>query len=469
MGDVPAVTAKKTRRPRGSLGPTAHEDRYSTPSQSADHWLGKRARRDQTGSEALEMSRRNCAKVQSSWPDAIVSPEPLALPPPRLNMNTAGDGLATSRREAIRYFYVAILGSPPASAWRGRGGTISLICKQLVIGKDSRRHVEAVLNDITSQDDGEYYNASSSNHVGGRYPRLVDGTAEALVVCRAIAKGSSIGVATQFLNTHLEAQNLPRISWSSVQGYVSSSRAIMLHRRQSKKSGSQDPASKWAKARVGQGRQLAMQFALGAATSGHERRGHTRAATAAAGGFSPLHIDGIAYWDETHFKIRLGAGSKWEYVFCRDPETGLLCPPEEGGVWDEEKPTTSVKFPGEARLLFGVGTVRVGNGALEGRKSNGFSYTGCTVVGWKKFFSWRSRPSCGARRRSRAASGGAGGTRRRGRAAATRRGSTTRGARRSSRSSGRGPTSSCASRSSWTTSSPSRRGCSRARPTSTTS
>lgn len=138
-----------------------------------------------------------------------------------------------------------------------------------------------------------------------------------------------------------------------MQHFKQRSPLLQTRKRGTKKSGSNDEDSPWAKARLAQCCQLQEQFRLGAARgrAGVIRRGGRGEA------FPPLSTNQIAFWDESHFKIRLGHGSKYEVLVCRDPATGRPCSPENGGVWPEAKPTTTTKFPGEARLLLGVAQV----------------------------------------------------------------------------------------------------------------
>jgi hypothetical protein len=92
--------------------------------------------------------------------------------------------------------------------------------------------------------------------------------------------------------------------------------------------------------------------------------------------------------------VKLGHSSKWEVSLCRHPDTREVCLEEEGGEWAEEKPNTSIKYPGEARVCAGAlmfkATGTEADGVHEGHKGKTltlFNYTGRTVVGlkaWKK-------------------------------------------------------------------------------------
>ena len=54
------------------------------------------------------------------------------------------------RRAGICHVFEAVCGAPPKAEWKGRQGTISVICDTLCIEKNSRRHVEKVLDGIVA-------------------------------------------------------------------------------------------------------------------------------------------------------------------------------------------------------------------------------------------------------------------------------------------------------------------------------
>ena len=94
-----------------------------------------------------------------------------------------------------------------------------------------------------------------------------------------------------------------------------------------------------------------------------------------------IYLDGIAWWDEFHMKVRLGHASEWEVLLCRHPDSGDVCVEAEGGVWDKESPTTSAKYPGEARVCAGAAMRMTADGRKEGVTLTLLSYIGKTVVG----------------------------------------------------------------------------------------
>jgi hypothetical protein len=87
-----------------------------------------------------------------------------------------------------------------------------------------------------------------------------------------------------------------------VQNWVSKNPAAIVSRRLTKKSGSDDVETAWAKARLDQAKQIKAQLAF----VGTE-------------GVSRLYLDGVVLWHEFHMKVRLGHASKYEVLFARDP------------------------------------------------------------------------------------------------------------------------------------------------------
>ena len=146
-----------------------------------------------------------------------------------------------------------------------------------------------------------------------------------------------------------------------MQGYSASSPLLKCSKRRTKKSGKDDKDTIWAKARVNQCKQWREEIANGS-----------------------LSAEGIVFWDEKHKKCILGCATKFEWSVCRDDD-GRICDSISGGKFPDAKPVTSVKFPQEARGIFGAAVVRRDNGTLEGVKAAPYDYTGKMVVGPTKF------------------------------------------------------------------------------------
>ena len=98
---------------------------------------------------------------------------------------------------------------------------------------------------------------------------------------------TQIGLAatTCIVNEYRASRNKPTVSYHCVQTYCKTSDYIKIMKRPVKKSGKDDPLSKWAKARLAQCLQYQKQLARGDEPDGD---------------FTPIYLDGIGWWDEHH-------------------------------------------------------------------------------------------------------------------------------------------------------------------------
>ena len=234
--------AAPQRRCRDPLGPRAHEERYAATSQHADCYLsGCKALRERTGQECLaaHLNAKTAAAASHAPLYTLEPTESVAA-----DMNTWGEGMAESRRGAIRYLFEAALGAPSEDEWDGPTGAVKEICDRLSIPKGSRPLVKKVLKDILkAQKDGYYYNAAAPNHLARRFARIQDGTMEAKLVCDALGAGISVGKTTALLNASLLTAGREPVSCSAVQRFKQESPYVRSHKRGTRKSGSMDENS----------------------------------------------------------------------------------------------------------------------------------------------------------------------------------------------------------------------------------
>ena len=172
---------------------------------------------------------------------------------------------------------------------------------------------------------------------------LKKGTSEARIICNYMEAGVGITEAAVAVNAYRERKyGAKPVSWSAVRSFVHSSGLISLHKRQHCKAGKTDIGSVWARARIAQTQQILDQLQQNCVPG------------TPSVDLPRIFLDGIAFWDEFHLKTKLGHPSKWECRMCVHPETGEVCTEKEGGVWQEEKPNTSMKYAGEARTCLGA-------------------------------------------------------------------------------------------------------------------
>ena len=309
-----------------------------------------------------------------------------------------GPGMAAARRTTIGFFFVHNYGSPPESEWGGRGGVIAQIMHSVGVPEGSKAHVRKVLEDVVAaQEKDGAYDASLGLSGSGRQAKITREMAEANVVYTAIGAGVGITEATVMVNEFRaeKDEDSEPVSWGAVKNFIHTCGMVKIHKRAQKKSGKDDSATAWALARLAQALEIQSRLVVPPPPPPPPPTPTPTPTPGPVGATHPrLFLDGIAWWDEFHLKVRLGHASKWEVRLCRHPDTGKVCPEEEGGEWDAEKPNTSIKYPGEARVCAGAlmhkatGTEADGvHGGYKGVTLPLFNYTGRTVVGlkaWKK-------------------------------------------------------------------------------------
>lgn len=260
------------------------------------------------------------------------------------------------RKGAIIYIYCYLLGSPPPDVWAGIDGTILNIMNRLSLPRNSRTRVTEILK-------ARYEFNLTNEEVrkqSGRPSLINEGTDEAIIIILSLEKGLGLGNATILVNEHRRVKGDDPISYSAVQRFCSSSPILSCTRRATKKSGNDDKGSIWANARLNQANQLIRQLDSG-----------------------ELNIEAIVWWDEKHKKCILGCCTKDEWRVCRN-EAGEICDEEHGGKFPDKLKVTSVKFPKEARGIFGAALVSKDN-ILQGVKAEPFEYTEKMVVGPANF------------------------------------------------------------------------------------
>lgn len=129
----------------------------------------------------------------------------------------------------------------------------------------------------------------------GRKPLITEYSEQAGVLYRAFALGMSTTQAAVLVNEWRSHQELPCLSWSAVEYFRMNSEVIETSRRGYKKSGKDDPEAPWSFARFAQCTQFIDQYHTGLLPPRQRKSSPP-----------PLHLDGLAVWDEHHRKIVLG-------------------------------------------------------------------------------------------------------------------------------------------------------------------
>jgi hypothetical protein len=98
----------------------------------------------------------------------------------------------------------------------------------------------------------------------------------------------------------------------------------------------------------------------------------------------PIRMHEIIFWDEKHQKTCLGCNSKHEVLVSRN-DAGELAKEGDGGLFPPRLPVTTVKYPQEARMCFGVAVLKHLDGSFDGVRAIPYDYTSLTVLGPTKF------------------------------------------------------------------------------------
>jgi hypothetical protein len=302
------------------------------------------------------------------------------------------DGMSAARRGGIAYIFSHLFGSPSPTDVDEEGRSVwniaaDMISKNLCMPAGSYAIIKKVFRDVLQAEDaGFQYNLAGDSSKRGRKMTIIDLTKEARLVYNGMRAGMGLTETTVLVNEFRKLNDLLPLSYSAVQRFAKASKVMEQHKRQTKKSGSKDPTSEWAKARVVQAKQWKQQLAFGREEDLERSKLKARDRSSYRPTFAlpALHLNGISWWDEHHRKVRLGHHSKHE-TLLRYNKAGELATEEEGGVLEDEHPNTSAKFLDEARACFGTAVVPQRRGGDVGLRLEPFDYTGSTVLGPKKF------------------------------------------------------------------------------------
>ena len=186
-----------------------------------------------------------------------------------------------------------------------------------------------------------------------------------------------IDVATSVVNIQRENDGEGTVCARTVDRFVDRSPSLLRQPRPSLKSGSADPASNWAKARLNQMIQLKGQLILPGLSC----------CDGLVDTSSRIHLDGLAFWDEHHENTVSGPTSSMETRRSVD-DKGDIATEAEGGHFPESQPSRTKKFNTSAGGCFGVCIVQDEvSKALRGVRLKPFFYGTRTVVGMTTFAS----------------------------------------------------------------------------------
>ena len=371
IGILQIVTPAEKKRNRNPLSLNWFDRRYAAKSQHGDYYQNQ-AGVVVTNEKAVRLHKH--AKTSADF--ARRSIQYLHENSNNLELNGNDNNYVGSfkdRRVAIKYLFMQVFGAPDEEDWHEMK-LVPAISHLLNISKNSHTTVLNTLHKIVASDI-EYLGKVSLGQ--GRVALIQHGTEQSTIVCNALEQGLSSKETACLLNMYRERQEIPEeaVSRSAVQGFMQRSNCIKTSKIQCKKSGKDDSNCLWARARLEQATQFRDQLLLGFLDKD--------SFDVVTSSLTPIHIDGIVWWDEHHQKVILGSAGVYQHQISRN-ESGDVVSAAEGGVFNDIKTTTSIKYPGEGRGCFGVAIVTK-EGISEGVRVVPFNYTGRKVVTEKAF------------------------------------------------------------------------------------
>jgi hypothetical protein len=282
-------------------------------------------------------------------------------------------GMAAKRRETFALFYYQYFGSPSRDKW---AKCVAYIARILLVPDGSRDSIYRVFEDCEyAESNDASYSSSSNASKAGRHRLIVDGTEEANIIYAILEQGLGSTAATFVVNAYFTRKEINTVSLHAVKNFIKGNPCIIITRNTGGKSGKDDVSSTWAECRMAQCLQYLEQMRLGKLPAGAPLPDDSP---------PPYRTDGIVWWDEKHFAQRLGVAGKHQTRVSRNA-AGNVAPPREGGVFRKLLKNMTMKFPGDARLVFGVAVRTRHDGEQEGIRCEPYSYTGKTVVGVARF------------------------------------------------------------------------------------
>ena len=282
--------------------------------------------------------------------------------------------------------------------WDGSGGVVYALVDDLPFSVDSRT-VRSVMEDVVDcvrqgvpYDAGRKAVSGAGRKAMGRKPYIGVDTRYAKVLADTIEDGLGLRAALANVNAALKEDGTLVGPPGKQVAYVGYSAILHCYHAllpvvttiKKKKQGSLDPESSWAKACHRLSVQLCVRFGV---------KPHARprledlkewgmadpGATVVPPGYDPkkmvpLSLAKVAFWDETHRKVRIGnlTTSGTVTAFPRDANGNL----DPNGEVAEVQHELGVKYPGEVRFSLGV--------YYDGRCAP-YSYTECTLMTIKDF------------------------------------------------------------------------------------
>jgi hypothetical protein len=312
----------------------------------------------------------------------------------RLRSSTAAPTTKATKRDAqfrlrnaIFFVYVDVLDAPEATAWKGPNGTIRKIMVFLELREGQRGTVGRVLRMAYKRAIiGEIYVGERAEKREFTNYMLSHSSEEMQIIADAMESGYGLRLTRELLNEHRRQNDLEVVGLTTVWMAYLRLKPIVTPIKK-RKQGSNDPNSPWAKARLEYVSQILGRFGAMPSIDDLKAPDGTIPGKYNAGKLTKVSINQVAFWDETHKKVRVGQvsanGVNYQVRFRRD-ENGKL-DVNNGTSIAKEGSQLKMKYAEEVRLCLGVVKVKLEDGTMVGKRLPLFDYSGKVILSIKDY------------------------------------------------------------------------------------
>jgi hypothetical protein len=290
-------------------------------------------------------------------------------------------------RAAIGNLFLRRFGNETEESWDGQNGVASIIRE--IFSLNPNMKVKAIFKEALrcSKEDLPYkgHRQVREGKTLGRNAILATVTPEAQVFADALESGSSFPEAVSIVNAYRKKHQLPSLTKGPLRNLLQRL-GPQIKKVERRSQGSDDPTSAWARARWYWNTQLLIRFDRLPSEEIEKLKD--------ANGnlplyfqknlLTPLNIEGIVWWDETHRKCLIGSAMEFHFRFKRDTNGKL----DNNGTFAQGAVSKmNVKFEKEVRLGLGCAVVAEKDGVpCHGVVAKEYNYTSKLMVGLKKWY-----------------------------------------------------------------------------------
>jgi hypothetical protein len=223
----------------------------------------------------------------------------------------------------VLYVYFDLLDAPVECQWLGQTGTISKIASYMKVQPRQRQVLHRVLNQVSEMAKiGLVYDGERRNRTATIDLMVTPDLLEGQIIADAIEGGFSLRHTLELVNEHRRESKECTVGLSTVFSAFHRMNPVITPIAK-RKQGTTDPNSPWAKARLEWVTQILVRFGI---LTGNQVTAPLVNVPDKFNATKVIHtsLNQIAFWDETHKKVRIGKvganGTKFQVRFRRTLE-----------------------------------------------------------------------------------------------------------------------------------------------------